>query len=88
MGRDHTLLGGATLASNLYGRGFAVENLNFFGDGGVSTALGEADSGVFIYPYTFDVAEGYFMRGQLRRARRSSAALTEDSVRYAWSARR
>jgi hypothetical protein len=63
-GLDHTLLGGATLASNIYGRGFAVENLNPFGDRGVSTALGEADSGAFIYPYTSGVSEGYFMRGR------------------------
>jgi hypothetical protein len=63
-GLHHTLIGGATLGSNIYGRGFNVENLNIFGDGGVSTELGEADSGAFIYPYTGSVTEGYFMRGR------------------------
>jgi hypothetical protein len=63
-GLEHTFIGGATQGLDNYGRGFNVENLNIFGDGGVSTALGEADSGAFIYPYTGEVAEGYFMRGR------------------------
>ena len=47
-GLEHTFIGGATQGLENYGRGFNVENLNRFGDGGVMTALGEADSGAFI----------------------------------------
>src|SRR5262245_20396235 len=31
--------------------------------GGVSVQLGEADSGVFLYPLAGDAYEGYYMRG-------------------------
>src|SRR5688572_6908376 len=63
-GLHHYTLGNAMLASNIYNTGFTVENLNHFGDDGVATELGEADSGAFFYPNTSHVSEGYFMRGR------------------------
>src|SRR3954469_8890184 len=61
-GLSHSPLGAASVSS--YGSyGLTIVDLEFTGTNGLSTELGAADSGAFIYPTTSsDVSEGYFMR--------------------------
>ncbi len=64
-GLTNVTLGNATYGPNPY-QSPALNNLGTNGDDGVSIFLGEADSGVFVYPSTdSDPRSGSFMRGEL-----------------------
>jgi hypothetical protein len=64
-GLTNVTLGNAVYGPNPYSNP-AINNLGANGDDGVSIFLGEADSGVFVYPGTYnDPPTGSFMRGHL-----------------------
>ena len=64
-GLTNVTLGDAVHGANPYSS-LAINNLGTNGDDGVSIFLGEADSGVFVYPSTdSDPRTGSFMRGRL-----------------------
>jgi hypothetical protein len=56
-------VGEASLSSNQYNAGFSIADLSTDGTNGVTTILGEADSGAFFFPdVSSPIANGYFMR--------------------------
>jgi hypothetical protein len=60
-GLEHFSLGGASVDTNL-SPGLSVVDLATEGTNGVATLLGDADSGPFLFPDTYNVDNGYFMR--------------------------
>ncbi len=60
-GLEHFSLGGASVDTNIY-PGLSVADLATEDTYGVATILGDADSGPFIFPDTYSVVFGNFMR--------------------------